>query len=78
MFRVNFFFMSKFEKFSSSAISLAGVFGGRIGPTESTGDCHGTGCCVDTSGDGKIKDWDDVECGDTMVGANSGKCDPAV
>ena len=67
--------MSKFEKFKKTEINLEGVFGG-MNETEGTGECNGTGCVVDTSGDGKVKDWDDVECGDNTVGKNSGKCDP--
>lgn len=65
-----------FSKFQDSTISMANVYGG-ANPTEGTGDCSGTGCS-NSKHEGRIIDWDDVECGDTMVGKNSGKCDPAV
>lgn len=67
--------MNKFEKFKAFSIPMNNVYGGIIGASESTGDCQGTGCFV-LKNDGKIKDWDDVECGDTQIGKNSGKCDP--
>lgn len=67
--------MSKFEKFSEVSIEMKNIFGGAS--SDSTGDCHGTGCTEDSSGDGKIKDWEDAECGDTTVGTNSGTCNPS-
>ena len=69
--------MSALKKFKNSSVTLFNVYGGAKGKTDGTGPCHGTGCS-ETKANGVIIDWDDIECGDTETGENSGKCDPVV
>lgn len=61
------------EKFSKDKMDTNSLSTIKGGDTASSGDCHGTGCSEQTGSSGAIRDWEDIECGDTLY-AGSVKC----
>ncbi len=79
--RLKLYEMKKLESLNSKKFKLTekdkSIVKGGWNFSAGTGECHGTGCSERTGTTGAFIDWEDVECGETVI-PGSVKCPPTI